>query len=227
MKKKLVVVLILSAVIITFWGFDLHHVLSLENLKSSHEYLISVYTNYPIRTVAIFFAVYVVAVSLNLPGATILGLAGGGIFGFLYGTIIISFASTIGATIGCFISRYLLRDFVEEKFGKTYEKVNNGIRREGTFYLFSLRLIPIIPFFVINMVMGLTRIPLKTFYLVSQLGMLPGTMVYVNAGKELGQIDSISDILSPQLMLAFTLLGVFPFVVKKIVSAIRPIREQD
>ena len=165
--------------------------------------------------------IYITATALSLPGAAILTLAGGALFGLVTGTIVISFASTIGATLACIVSRYLLRDWVQSKFGDKLEKINEGMDKEGGFYLFTLRLVPIFPFFIINLVMGVTKIPLKTYYWVLQLGMLPATIVYVNAGKELGQIESLSGILSPGLLISFVLLGVFPITAKKILTKIR------
>jgi uncharacterized membrane protein YdjX (TVP38/TMEM64 family) len=148
-------------------------------------------------------------------------LAGGALFGFFIGLAAVSFASTIGATLACFVSRYLLRGWVEEKFGDRLSAINSGIEKEGAFYLFMLRLIPVFPFFIINLLMGLTRIKLVTFYWVSQLGMLAGTAVYVNAGKEIGKIDSLSGILSPGLIISFVILGIFPLAVKKIVNVVQ------
>ena len=154
----------------------------------------------------------------RIPGAAVLTLAGGALFGFVVGTVVVSFASTIGATLACFVSRFLLREWVQKKFGDKLQSVNKGIEDEGAFYLFTMRLIPIFPFFVINLVMGLTRMPLRTFYWVSQVGMLPGTMVYINAGKELAKIDSLSGILSPSLLISFAILGLFPLTVKKLMK---------
>ena len=162
--------------------------------------------------------IYILITALSLPGAAVMTLAGGALLGFWLGTLAASLASTIGATLACFVSRYVLRDWVQGKFGDKLAAINRGIEKEGKFYLFTLRLIPIFPFFVINLVMGLTTISLVTFYWVSQLGMLPGTMVYVNAGKELARIDSLSGILSPGLIFSFVLLGLFPLVVKKLMG---------
>ncbi|MBU4395014.1 MAG: TVP38/TMEM64 family protein, partial [Proteobacteria bacterium] len=145
----------------------------------------------------------------------------GALFGLVTGTIVISFASTIGATLACMVSRFLLRDWVQARFGEKLERINEGIEQEGGFYLFTLRLIPVFPFFVINLAMGLTRIKLSTYYWVSQLGMLPGTLVYVNAGKELGKLETLAGILSPSLIFSFVLLGLFPITVKKIVGRIK------
>ena len=148
-------------------------------------------------------------------------IAGGALFGLLTGTLIVSFASTIGATLACFVARFLLRDWVQGKFGDRVLKINEGIEREGAFYLFALRLIPVFPFWIINLVMGLTKMPLWRFYWVSQLGMLVGTIVYVNAGKELARIDSLKGILSPALITSFVLLGFFPIVVKRLLAVYR------
>ena len=145
-------------------------------------------------------------------------LAGGALFGLVKGSIIISFASTIGATLACLVSRYLLRDWVQRTFSDTLAVINQGMAKEGEFYLFSLRLVPIFPFFMINLVMGLSRMRLSQFYWISQLGMLPGTLVYVNAGRELGKLNSLSGIISPSLIISFIILGIFPYAVKKLVA---------
>ncbi|WP_421902008.1 TVP38/TMEM64 family protein [Maridesulfovibrio sp.] len=221
MKNKILIITFLAAVVALFFAFDLDRFLTLEYLKNSRQEFQFFYDQNPFLTVFSFFLVYVLVVGVNLPGATVLGLAGGALFGFTVGVLTISFASTIGATLACFFSRYLFRDYVQRKFGDRLEKVNQGIEEEGAFYLFTMRLIPAIPFVVINLVMGLTPIRLRTFYWVSQLGMLPGTMVYVNAGKELGQIDSLSGIVQPGVLISFVLLGGFPLVVKKVVGLVK------
>jgi uncharacterized membrane protein YdjX (TVP38/TMEM64 family) len=161
-----------------------------------------------------------------LPGASPLTIVGGAVMGFWVATLVVSFASTIGATLACFFSRFLLRDWVQNKIGDRIKKVNEGIEKEGSFYLFTLRLIPLFPFWMINLAMGLTKIPLKRYYWVSQIGMFPGTMVYVNAGKELGKIDSPAGILSPSLIISFALIGIFPIVVKKLVAWYRSRRQK-
>ena len=171
--------------------------------------------------ILVYFLVYVAATSLSLPGAAVLTIAGGAFFGLLTGTLVVSFASAIGATVACFVSRFVLRDWVQGKFGDKIVKINEGIEREGAFYLFTLRLIPVFPFWMINLVMGLTKISLRRFYWVSQLGMLPGTIVYVNAGRELAKIDSLRGILSPGLLISFVLIGIFPVAVKKLVALYR------
>jgi uncharacterized membrane protein YdjX (TVP38/TMEM64 family) len=169
--------------------------------------------------------IYIVVTALSLPGAAVMTLAGGGLFGLVTGTIVVSFASTIGATCACVVARYLLRDWVQNKFGDKLKKINDGMEKEGGFYLFSLRLVPIFPFFVINLVMGLTPIRIVTYFWVSQLGMLPGTIVYVNAGKELAQLDSLKGILSPGLLISFALLGLLPIITKKLLGLYRARRE--
>jgi uncharacterized membrane protein YdjX (TVP38/TMEM64 family) len=163
-------------------------------------------------------AIYILSAALSLPGAAVLTIAAGAFFGLLTGVVIVSFASTIGATLACIVSRFLLRDWVQEKFGDRITKVNEGIEKEGAFYLFTLRLIPIFPFWLINLAMGVTKMRLITYFWVSQIGMLAGTIVYVNAGKELAKIDSLKGILSPGLIVSFVLLGIFPIAVKKMIA---------
>ncbi|WP_319760015.1 TVP38/TMEM64 family protein [Maridesulfovibrio sp.] len=221
MKKKILILLFIVCVAALFFIFDLDRFLTLEYLKNSRQEFQLFYDRNPLLTVFSFFWVYVLVVGVNLPGATVLGLAGGALLGFKVGVLTISFASTIGATLACFFSRYLFRDYVQQRFGDRLDKVNRGIKEEGAFYLFSLRLIPAVPFVIINLVMGLTPMKLRTFYWVSQLGMLPGTMVYVNAGKELGHIDSLSGIVQPGVLISFILLGIFPLIVKRIVGLVK------
>ncbi len=216
--KKTVIVVLIIFLITAFKFFALEQYLSLSYLKSSQEKFSLLYTEHKIFVIAAYMMFYIIVTSLSLPGAVVLTLVGGALFGLQAGTLIVSFASTIGATFACLASRFVLRDWVQSKFGDKLSAVNKGIEREGAFYLFTLRLIPIFPFFIINLVMGLTELPMLTFYWVSQLGMLPGTMVYVNAGKELAKIDSLSGILSPGLIFSFALLGLFPITVKKIVA---------
>lgn len=219
MNKKLVQRLLIVAaiivVVILFKVLGLGQYLTLEYLKASQDKFSELYTSNRLAVIATYMAIYITVTALSLPGAAVMTLAGGAMFGFWVGVIVVSFASTIGATLACFVARFLLRDWVQNKFGEKLSAINKGIEKEGAFYLFSLRLVPIFPFFVINLVMGLTSIKLLTFYWVSQIGMLPGTMVYVNAGKELGQIESLSGILSPGLIISFVILGLFPITVKK------------
>ncbi len=204
-----------------FFVLDLQAYLTLDFLKGSRDHFVSLYQDYPIGVLGAYLAIYILVTALSLPGAAILTLAGGALFGFWRGLVVVSFASSIGATLACFAARFVLRDWVQSRFGDRLAVINRGMEAEGPFYLFSLRLIPVFPFFVINLVMGLSRMPLLTFYWISQLGMLPGTAVYVNAGRELGRIDSLAGILSPRLLFSFVLLGLFPLAAKKMVARLR------
>lgn len=219
--KRILIVAAIAVVIAVFWIFDLGQYLSLSYIKESQERFQVLYEGNRALVIGGYMAVYVLVTSLSLPGAAVMTLAGGALFGLLAGTVIVSFASTIGATIACFVARFLLRDWVQGKLGKRLRKINEGVEREGALYLFTLRLIPVFPFWAINLGMALTRMRLLTFYLVSQVGMLPGTVVYVNAGKQLGEIESAKGILSPGLILSFALIGVFPLVVKKLMGLYR------
>ena len=219
--KKIAILLAVLVLILLFNLLNLGQYLNLAYLKESQAAFAAYYAEHKVITIVTYMLIYITATALSLPGAVILTLAGGALFGLVTGSIVISFSSTIGATLACIVSRYLLRDWVQGKFGDRLQKINEGMEKEGGFYLFTLRLVPIFPFFIINLVMGLTKIRLKTFYWVSQLGMFPATVVYVNAGKELGQINSLSGILSPGLILSFVLLGIFPITAKKILGRIR------
>ena len=221
MAKKLIIVALVAAIVAAFWIFDLKQYLSLDYIKSAQARFLEVYNQHPVLLMAGYMLIYVLVTGFSLPGAVPLSLAGGALFGLWLGVLLTSFASTIGATLACFLARFVLRDWVQGKFGDRLGPINRGIEREGAFYLFSLRLVPIFPFFVINLVFGLTSLKLWTFYWVSQLGMLPGTIVFINAGKELGRIDSLSGILSPSLLISFAVLGVFPIVAKKILGWVR------
>ncbi|MGE5893968.1 MAG: TVP38/TMEM64 family protein [bacterium] len=216
--KKIILVLVIIGIIAGFWIFDLKQYLTLSYIKYTHETLSILYSEHQVLVIGGYMLVYIIMAALSLPGAAVVTIAAGALFGLWTGTLAVSFSSTIGATLACTVSRFLLRDWVQKKFGEKTAKINEGIEREGSFYLFSLRLIPIFPFWMINLVMGVTKMPLRTFYWVSQIGMLPGTIVYVNAGKELAKIDSLSGILSPGLIVSFALLGLFPITVKKLLS---------
>ena len=219
-SKILIVVAILAA-ITAFFAFDLGQYLSLDYFKSQQAAIDDYSRANPGTTVAIYAAVYILVTALSLPGAAVMTLAGGAIFGLLWGTIIVSFASTIGATLAFLAARFLLRDTVQRRFGESMKSINAGVRRDGALYLFMLRLVPAFPFFVINLVMALTPIRTLTFFFVSQIGMLAGTVVFVNAGTQLAKIDSLGGILSPELIGAFVLLGVFPLIAKAIVRMIK------
>ena len=217
-RKRIIVVILVVGMAILFKVLGLEQYFTLAYIKASQARSAVVYADHRLMVIAAYMAVYILVTSLSLPGAAIMTLAAGALFGLLIGTIVVSFASTIGATLACFISRFVLQDWVQGRFGNKLKEVNDGIAREGTFYLFTLRLIPVFPFWLINLIMGLTKMPLRTFYWVSQVGMLAGTMVYVNAGKELAKIDSLSGILSPGLIISFALLGLFPLIVRKVLS---------
>ncbi len=220
-RRQVIVLLVLIAAVAAFFALDLGHFLSLEALKQRQAELAALYDARPLWVIGVYFAIYVAATALSLPGAVILTLAGGAIFGLAVGTLVVSFASSLGATLAFLAARYLLRDGVRSRFGARLADIDRGIAREGGFYLFTLRLVPLFPFFVINLLMGLTTMRAWTFYWVSQLGMLAGTLVYVNAGTQLARIDSLKGILSPGLLGAFVLLGLFPLVAKKLVDAIK------
>jgi uncharacterized membrane protein YdjX (TVP38/TMEM64 family) len=225
--KKLLIVSVIIGVLVGFWALNLGQYFTLAYVKASTDRLRALYSEHGAWVILVYFVAYVLAASLSLPGAAVLTLGGGALFGLLTGTLIVSFASTMGATLACFVARFLLRDWVQGKFGDKITKINEGIEKEGALYLFTLRLIPVFPFWMINLVMGLTKMPLRRFYWVSQLGMLAGTIVYVNAGKELAEIDSLKGILSPSLLISFALIGVFPIAVKKLVALYRTRRKSD
>ncbi|HET9701354.1 MAG TPA: FAD-dependent oxidoreductase [Burkholderiales bacterium] len=217
-RRKLLLLAVISALVAAFFYFDARQYLSLEFLKAQREALEAYFQANPARTALIYFAIYVIMASLSLPGAVFITLAGGAIFGLLWGTVIVSFASTVGATLAMLASRFLFRDAVQARFGDKLQAVNQGIARDGAFYLFTLRLIPVFPFWLINLLFGLTAFRPRTFFWVSQVGMIPGTLVYVFAGTELAQIQTLSGILSPGIIVAFTLLGVFPLLARRFVD---------
>ncbi len=218
---KIVLVLTILGLIACFFIFDLGQYLNLAFLKAQQSNIESYYDNHPAKTSLLFFFIYVLVTGLSLPAASILTLAGGAIFGVLFGSILVSFASTIGATLAFLASRFLFREFIQHRFADNLSVINRGIEKDGAFYLFSLRLVPVFPFFIINLVMGLTPIRTLTFALVSQLGMLAATVVFVNAGTQLAKIEQAGDILSPQLIASFILLGIFPLLAKKSVELFR------
>jgi pyruvate/2-oxoglutarate dehydrogenase complex dihydrolipoamide dehydrogenase (E3) component/uncharacterized membrane protein YdjX (TVP38/TMEM64 family) len=220
MFKKLVVVTLLAVVAGAFFYFDLNTYLTLDGLKASMDTFTSSIEQNPVLSIALFFVLYVAVTALSLPGAAILTLAAGALFGLLQGLVIVSFASSLGATLAFLVARFILRDSVRNKFGEKLKKIDEGIEKQGAFYLFTLRLVPVFPFFLINLLIGLTSLKTWTFYWVSQLGMLAGTIVYVNAGTQLAQIDSLSGILSPGLLFSFVLLGIFPWIAKAIVAVV-------
>ncbi|MCW8355521.1 FAD-dependent oxidoreductase [Marinomonas pontica] len=219
--KKMGLLVFIAALAAGFFYFDLHTLLTLDGLKSGLAQFGAWRDDSPLLVGGAFLLLYVIVTALSLPGAVIMTLAAGALFGLLWGTVIVSFASSIGATLAFLVSRYLLQDTVQSRFGGRLKAFNEGIAKDGAFYLFTLRLVPIFPFFLINLLMGLTTIRALTFYWVSQVGMFVGTLVYVNAGTQLGQLESLSGILSPSLLLSFVLLGVFPLIAKKIVDLVK------
>lgn len=203
------------ALLLVYVTKDFQSYLTLEHLKTSRDGLVAFRENNPFGAIALYFTIYAIVTALSVPGATLLTLAGGAIFGLGTGLLVVSFASTLGATLAFLISRYLLRDFVQRRFGDKLRSINEGIEKEGAFYLFTLRLTPVFPFFLINLTLGLTPIKTRVYWWVSQVGMLPGTLVYVNAGTQLAKLESLKGILSPELILSFMILGIFPLLAKK------------
>ena len=220
-KNKLLLLLALGLAVVAFFALDLGRFFSLDYIKGARADFAALYAARPLAVAASFFAVYVAVTALSLPGAAILTLLAGAIFGLLVGTVVVSFASSLGATLAMLFARYVLRDSVKARFGARLADIDKGIEREGAFYLFTLRLVPVFPFFVINLLMGLTTMKAATFYGVSQLGMLAGTVVFVYAGTQLAQITSLQGIISPGLALALVLLGVFPLLAKKLIDAVK------
>ncbi len=219
--KRSLLVLFLTAMAGAFFAFDLHQTLTLEGLKGSLDQAQARLASDPLLVAGSFFIVYVIVTGLSLPGAAVMSLGGGALFGLLWGTIIVSFASSIGATLAFLVSRFVLRDAVQTRFADRLSTINEGIEKNGAFYLFTLRLVPIFPFFLINLLMGLTPIRTVTFYAVSQVGMLAATVVFINAGTQLAQLESLADVLSPTLLASFVLLGIFPLLAKKVVAIIQ------
>ncbi len=219
--SKIVVLIIIALGMGAFFNFDLGQYLTLTYFKGKQLSFEAYYLDHKGLTVFIYMGIYIIVTALSLPGATAMTLAGGALFGLAVGTLAVSFASTIGATLAFLVARFLLRDFVQNKFGDKLKAINHGMEKDGAFYLFTLRLVPLFPFFVINLVMGLTPIRTMSFYAVSQIGMLAGTIVYVNAGTQIAQLDSLQGILSPGLIISFALLGIFPLIAKKAVSIIQ------
>jgi len=219
--RKLLLGLVVVAIVGLYLGFDVGRYLNLDTLKSQQAAIEAYRNANPWLGISIYFTIYVVIATLSLPGATLLTLAGGAVFGLWWGLLIVSFASSLGATLALLTSRFLLRDWVTARFGDRMEAIDAGIKREGAFYLLTLRLVPVFPFFLVNLLLGLSTMRTWTFYWVSQLGMLAGTLVYVNAGTQLSQIESLSGIVSPGLLASFTLLGLFPLVAGRITESLR------
>jgi uncharacterized membrane protein YdjX (TVP38/TMEM64 family) len=219
--KKAILVLVLLSAIAAYFIFDLSQFLSLENFKASQADIVAAKDANPVLYITGFFILYVVVTGLSIPGAAIMSLVAGALFGVVIGTIIVSFASTIGATLAFLSARFVLRDWVQGKFGTRLRVIDDGLQKDGAFYVFTLRLIPVFPFFVINLLMGLTRIKTPTFFWVSQLGMLPATIVFVNAGTQISRIESPAGLLSPALIASFVALAFFPWAAKGIVALLK------
>ncbi|MFH4614319.1 TVP38/TMEM64 family protein [Vibrio diabolicus] len=226
MNKKLILGLILVAIII-FLGVNFSQYLTLENAKAQQEALTTYIDQNFVFSAAIYFFAYIAITAFSIPGAAVVTLLGAALFGFWTSLLLVSFASTMGATLAFLSSRYLLRDWVQNKFGNKLIAINQGVEKDGAFYLFSLRLIPVFPFFLINLLMGLTPMSVGRFYLTSQVGMLPGTAVYLNAGTQLATIESLSGIISPAVLASFALLGLFPIITKWVMNKVKPTPSQQ
>jgi pyruvate/2-oxoglutarate dehydrogenase complex dihydrolipoamide dehydrogenase (E3) component/uncharacterized membrane protein YdjX (TVP38/TMEM64 family) len=220
-QRQIVILVLIAAAVGAWWYFDLGQWLRFESLSAGIDDLQEWRSANPLLAAGAFFAAYVAVTGLSLPGAAIMTLAGGALFGFWLALLLVSFASSVGATLAFLVSRLLLRDWVQARFGRQLRALNNGFERDGAFYLFSLRLVPVFPFFVINLIAGLLPIPLTRFYWVSQLGMLPATAVYVNAGTQLGQLQGLSGIISAPLLGSFALLAVFPYLARTVLTQLR------
>ncbi|KAB0304043.1 TVP38/TMEM64 family protein [Vibrio fortis] len=220
MSKKMILGIILVATIVLL-AVNFGQYLTLENAKAQQALLNDYIESNFVVAAATYFILYIMITAFSIPGAAVVTLLGAALFGFWTSLLLVSFASTIGATLAFLSSRFLLRDWVQGKFGDKLSTINQGVEKDGAFYLFSLRLIPVFPFFLINLLMGLTPISVGRYYLTSQLGMLPGTAVYLNAGTQLAEIESLSGIVSPSVLLSFALLGVFPIAAKWIMGKFR------
>ncbi len=219
--KKILLLVVLIVIVMLFFSFDLGQYLTLGYIKSQQQIIHDYYQQNSLLTVLLFFILYVLITAISLPGAAVMTLAAGAIFGLLTGVVVVSFASSLGATCAFLVSRYIMRDAVQQRFAEKLKTINQGIEKDGAFYLFALRLVPAFPFFIVNLVMGLTHLKIATFYWVSQLGMLAGTIVYVNAGTQLSQINALSDIASAEIIFSFVLLALLPFIGRKIIGTIK------
>ncbi len=223
--QRATVVAVFAGLLIIFFRSEIHKSLDLSYIQQNKQHFLKYYEQNQILSILYFFVTYLAMAALSLPGATVLTLLGGALFGFTTAFITTSFASTMGASIAFLASRFLFRDFIQSRFKSKLDIINEGVKKEGAFYLFSLRLIPIFPFWAINSIFGLTPISLKSFYITSQIGMLPGTIVYVYAGTQIGGITNIKDILSPNLVIALILIGVLPITTKKLLTRFKARRK--
>jgi uncharacterized membrane protein YdjX (TVP38/TMEM64 family) len=224
MKSKVLILLGLVVAVAAFFLLDIGQFLTLDYLKNVRQEALAYVAANPVISTLGYFLIYVVVTGLSLPGAVVMTLAGGAVFGLVWGLLIVSFASSIGATIAMWISRTLLGAWVQGRFATQLTAINDGLEKDGGFYLFSLRMVPLFPFFVINLVMGLSKLTLWRFYWVSQVGMLAGTVVFVFAGTQLAEVSSLGDVLSPGLIIALSLLGLFPLIARKLVAGIGSLR---
>ena len=226
-KIKIGLLIVIVLAIIAFFFYDIQQYTTLDYIKAKQQNILEYYKQNFFFVLVLFIFLYVLVTALSLPVATFLTLVSGALFGFSTGLIIVSFASTIGATLAFLMARFLAQNYVQKNFKNQLSKINKKFKSEGSFYLFALRLVPVFPFFIINVVMGLMTIKTWTFYWVSQLGMLPGTIVYVYAGTQLAQIETFSDITSPSMLIAFALLGLFPLIAKNFIQFIRKDKNYD
>ena len=226
-KIKIGLLIVIMLAILAFFFYDIQQYATLDYIKAKQQNIFEYYKQNIFFVLVLFIFLYVLVTALSLPVATFLTLLGGALFGFSTGLIIVSFASTIGATLAFLMARFLAQNYVQKYYKKQLSKINKKFKSEGAFYLFALRLVPVFPFFIINVVMGLMTIKTWTFYWVSQLGMLPGTIVYVYAGTQLAQIEIFSDITSPSMLIAFALLGLFPLIAKNFIQFIRKDKNYD
>jgi uncharacterized membrane protein YdjX (TVP38/TMEM64 family) len=226
-KIKIGLLFLIILAIIAFFFYDIQQYATLDYIKAKQQNIFEYYKQNVFFVLVLFIFLYVLVTALSLPVATFLTLLGGASFGFSTGLIIVSFASTIGATLAFLMARFLAHNYVQKYYKKQLSKINKKFKSEGAFYLFALRLVPVFPFFIINVVMGLMTIKTWTFYWVSQLGMLPGTIVYVYAGTQLAQIETFSDITTPSMLIAFALLGLFPLITKNFVQFMRKDKNYD
>ena len=226
-KIKIGLLILIMLTIIAFFFYDIQQYATLDYIKAKQQNIFEYYKQNVFFVLVLFIFLYVLVTALSLPVATFFTLLGGALFGFSTGLIIVSFASTIGATLAFLMARFLAQNYVQKYYKKQLSKINKKFKSEGAFYLFALRLVPVFPFFIINVVMGLMTIKTWTFYWVSQLGMLPGTIVYVYAGTQLAQIETFSDITTPSMLIAFALLGLFPLIAKNFVQFMRKDKNYD
>ncbi len=222
MKKRWIGIFLLLLTISAFFFFDLHHLMDLQFIKSQHSFLQELYANHPIQVIVAFSTLYIVTTALSLPTVIFLSVLGGAVFGLITGAIIVCIASTLGATLSFLMSRWIFHDMVQARFSHYLKRFNAGMKKHGAFYLFTLRTTPVVPFFIVNIVMGLTNIRTQLFFWVSLVGMIPSKLIYVNAGTQLATIEHFSDILSARVLLSLLSLALIPLALKLILNVVRP-----